>query len=182
MQDIQAGLLDFVSGSMRLNIFSIQQNIKVIDDAYNASPDSVNAALNVLKGMDGTRKIAILGDMLELGEYSASAHRQVGKTVAESGVNILVTKGRDSCWIGEGAIQAGMNEQSIIHFENNQGVIQWLSTNLQQGDRILIKGSRGMHMEEVPIYYQVGGGGKAVARVELIISSWDVHADPARLF
>lgn len=156
MQDIQAGLLDFESGSMRLNIFSIQQNIKVIDDAYNASPDSVNAALNVLKGMDGTRKIAILGDMLELGEYSASAHRQVGKTVAESGVNILVTKGRDSCWIGEGAIQAGMNEQSIIHFENNQGVIQWLSTNLQQGDRILIKGSRGMHMEEVVSYLKDG--------------------------
>ena len=49
-----------------------------------------------------------------------------------------------------------MNEQSIIHFENNQGVIQWLSTNLQQGDRILIKGSRGMHMEEVVSYLKDG--------------------------
>ena len=156
IKDIQAGLLDFVSSSMRLNIFSIQGNIKIIDDAYNASPDSVNAALNVLKEMDGTRKIAILGDMLELGEYAPSAHRQVGKTVAECGVHLLITKGRNSSLIGEGALKAGMDERNVIHFDENPGVIRWLSSNLRKGDRILVKGSRGMHIEEIVSYLKNG--------------------------
>lgn len=158
MNDIQSGLLEFVSGSMRLNIFSIKhrENIKVIDDAYNASPDSVKAALHILRDMEGRRKIAILGDMLELGEYSHSAHKQTGRTAAECGVNILLTRGRDSAWIGEGAVEAGMDTRNVFHSKDNQGVIQWLGSYLQEGDRILVKGSRGMHMEEIVSYLRNG--------------------------
>ena len=134
---------------MRLNIFSMEayNDIKVIDDAYNASPDSVEAALHILRDMKGTRKIAILGDMLELGDYSLSAHKQIGKAALECGVHILITKGQHSSWIGEGAVEAGMQASNIFHREDNEGVINWLAGNIREGDRILIKGSRGMHME-----------------------------------
>jgi UDP-N-acetylmuramoyl-tripeptide--D-alanyl-D-alanine ligase len=160
MVDIQAGLLEFVSGSMRLNIFSMEayNDIKVIDDAYNASPDSVEAALHILRDMKGTRKIAILGDMLELGDYSLSAHKQIGKAALECGVHILITKGQHSSWIGEGAVEAGMQASNIFHREDNEGVINWLAGNIREGDRILIKGSRGMHMEEIVSYLKSGEG------------------------
>jgi UDP-N-acetylmuramoyl-tripeptide--D-alanyl-D-alanine ligase len=160
MEDIQAGLLEFVSGSMRLNIFSVEsrKDIKVIDDAYNASPDSVKAALHILRDMEGSRKIAILGDMLELGDYSFSAHKETGKTAIECGVNILITRGQDSAWIGEGAMEAGMQPSNVFHSEDNEGVINWLAGNLQEGDRILVKGSRGMRMEEIVSYLKNGEG------------------------
>ena len=120
MVDIQAGLLEFVSGSMRLNIFSMEayNDIKVIDDAYNASPDSVEAALHILRDMKGTRKIAILGDMLELGDYSLSAHKQIGKAALECGVHILITKGQHSSWIGEGAV--GSRYAGFKYFHRRQ--------------------------------------------------------------
>lgn len=159
MKDIQAGLLEYVSGSMRLHIFSMpgRQDIKVIDDVYNASPDSVKAALHILKDMKGSRKIAILGDMLELGDYSRQAHRQTGQMAAKYGVHILFTRGQDSAWIGEGAVEAGMQAKAVFHSSDNQGVIHWLENNLQEGDRILVKGSRGMHMEKIVSYLNNGG-------------------------
>jgi UDP-N-acetylmuramoyl-tripeptide--D-alanyl-D-alanine ligase len=158
MEEISSGLLKFAGGKMRLNIFRPESNsdIKVIDDAYNASPDSVNAALKILQEMEGKRKIAILGDMLELGEYSEAAHRQVGEMAAEHGVDVLVTKGQDSAWIGEGAVHAGMPAQSVYHMQSNEEVIDWLKNSLSQGDRILVKGSRGMQMEQVVAYLKNG--------------------------
>lgn len=156
MAEIQKGLLSFESGKMRLNIFTVNPNIKIIDDVYNASPDSVNAALKILQDMDGDRRIAILGDMLELGEYSSNAHKQVGKMVVSCKTDILITKGKDSEWIGEGAISAGMPAGSIIHLQSNQEVIERLNTVLLSGDRILVKGSRGMHMEEIVGYLKNG--------------------------
>ncbi|HHT64752.1 MAG TPA: UDP-N-acetylmuramoyl-tripeptide--D-alanyl-D-alanine ligase, partial [Clostridiales bacterium] len=159
MKDIQEGLLEYVSGSMRLHIFTVPGRVdcKVIDDAYNASPDSVHAALQILKDMEGSRKIAVLGDMLELGEYSRQAHKQTGRMAAECGVHVLLTRGQDSVWIGEGAVEAGMQAEAVFHSSDNRGVIHWLENNLQEGDRILVKGSRGMQMEEIVSYLNNGG-------------------------
>jgi UDP-N-acetylmuramoyl-tripeptide--D-alanyl-D-alanine ligase len=71
---------------------------------------------------------------------------------AKSGIDILVAKGRDSIWIGEGAMEAGMPAESIYHMQDNQDVIDWLNDRLSEGDRILIKGSRGMQMEQIVAY------------------------------
>ena len=154
MEEIRSGLLKFTGEKMRLNIidFGKDADIKIIDDVYNASPDSVHAALKLLQDMEGGRKIAVLGDMLELGDYSRSAHRQVGEMAAVCGVDILITKGRDSAWIGEGAMEAGMPAHSIYHLQTNREVIDWLRDALSGGDRILIKGSRAMQMEEIVAY------------------------------
>ena len=159
MQEIQAGLLEFAGDNMRLHIFPLKayKDVKVIDDTYNASPDSMQAALRVLKDMEGHRKIAILGDMLELGMHSREAHRQVGRFAAECGIHILATRGQESVWAGEGALQAGMPSKSVFHVSSNQEIIHWLKNNIYEGDRILVKGSRGMQMEEIVSFLKDGG-------------------------
>ena len=154
IRDIQEGLLSYTGGSMRLDIFQVPswKDVKGIDDVYNASPDSVQVALRILMDMDGSRKIAILGDMLELGAYEEEAHETVGSWAAEYGIDILITRGRASLKTGEGALRSGLDPTKVFHWDNNGEIIRWLDHHLQEGDRVLMKGSRGMKMEEIAMY------------------------------
>jgi len=156
-REMRKALRAFRPGNMRLNIWEAERGIVVIDDVYNASPDSMRAALSVLKDMPGERRIAVLGDMLELGDYAREGHRQVGRAVVESGVDVLITRGQDSRWIGMEAQAAGMPPSSIHHCSCNKDVINLLDTIVQSGDTILVKGSRGMRMEEVVSHLLKGG-------------------------
>jgi len=158
MEEIQNGLKKFKPAAMRLNIINTPANIKIIDDAYNASPDSMIAALTILSQSKGNRKIAILGDMLEMGDYSEKAHRDVGTAVAQRGVDILITRGNESRKIGEQAKQCGMDDRYIYNCSSNKDVIELLGTMIQQGDTILVKGSRGMKMEEIVSYLKENAG------------------------
>jgi len=157
LDKIANALRSYRSGKMRLNIFSTDSNIKVIDDVYNASPDSMKAAIEILKDLGEGRKIAILGDMLELGDYSQKGHAEVGEAVAHKGIDILITVGQESKFIGTGASSCGMDNQNIIHLESNKDVIEYLDTLIEQGDKILVKGSRGMKMEEIVEYLRSWG-------------------------
>ena len=87
--------------------------------------------------------------MLELGSYSKEAHRDLGKLVAKAGIDMLITKGDDSRFIGAGAREEGMDIKHIYHFDCNKDVIDFLDTMIATGDTILVKGSRGMQMEEI---------------------------------
>lgn len=147
--EIAQSLKAFRSGGMRLNIFTTDFGINVIDDVYNASPDSVKASIDILKDLDGKRKIAILGDMLELGDYSEKAHKEVGRAVANNGIDILITVGKDSRFIDSGARDLGMKDEKIIHLGCNKDVIELIDTMVDVGDTILVKGSRGIKMEEI---------------------------------
>ncbi|HPT77711.1 MAG TPA: UDP-N-acetylmuramoyl-tripeptide--D-alanyl-D-alanine ligase [Candidatus Atribacteria bacterium] len=156
-EEIQRGLLRFETDSMRLNIVHMENDIVMINDSYNASPDSMTAALRVLGDMEGKRRIAILGDMLELGDYSEEAHREVGAAAVACGIDVLAVKGSHSLWIAEEAVKAGLPSTSVYRFNDNAEIKEWLGSFLAEGDRILIKGSRGMRMEEVAAYLQDGG-------------------------
>jgi UDP-N-acetylmuramoyl-tripeptide--D-alanyl-D-alanine ligase len=124
--------------------------IKVINDSYNANPVSMANALRTLKQMKNEgRKIAVLGDMLELGEKTEHYHSELGRAVAESGIDLLLTVGKHSSAIGDGAQGCGMNPEKIIAFDDNQKVSAYLTENLKAGDLVLIKGSRKMKLEEV---------------------------------
>lgn len=149
IDEIQEGLKHFKPGAMRLNIISTHDNIKIIDDVYNASPDSMTASIAILSQSKGKRKIAVLGDMLEMGYYSEKAHRDVGAVVAKYGIDILITRGKDSRWIGEQAKELGMDAERIYNCVDNEDVIKLLDTMVKEGDTILVKGSRGMKMEEI---------------------------------
>jgi UDP-N-acetylmuramoyl-tripeptide--D-alanyl-D-alanine ligase len=137
----------------------------LLDDTYNSSPDSAIAALDLLGEMDG-RKVAVLGDMLELGAYEVEGHRQVARRAIEV-VSLLITVGRLGRLIGEAALEFGMPSERVVHVQDNAGAIACLQERVREGDAVLIKGSRGMAMEQIvealarPSANDAPGGGVA---------------------
>ena len=151
-EEIIKGISEFSSGKMRLNIFE-HKGIKIIDDAYNASPQSMEAALNVLMDISsGRRTIAVMGDMLELGEISSDAHYSVGAFAASKGVDFIAAVGSRSSFIEKGALDSGCRQESIRIFKTNEEVNLFLGNFVKSGDVLLIKGSRGMKMEQITEY------------------------------
>lgn len=119
----------------------------LLDDTYNSSPDSAIAALDLLAELDG-RKIGVLGDMLELGAHEAEGHCRVGRRAVDV-VSLLITVGERGRLIGESAIEHGMTPERVIHVADNVAAVSRLRQLIHAGDVILIKGSRGMAMEEI---------------------------------
>lgn len=151
VQDMIKGIAQFSPGNMRLNIIK-ENGLTIINDAYNASPQSVKAALDVLAVLDSKRKIAVLGDMLELGEWSHQAHMETGSHAAEKKLDYLVTVGHSAEDIGKGAVEAGLPADRVFAYTNNTDAMNFLNRTLEQEDAILVKGSRGMKMEEIVNY------------------------------
>lgn len=148
-QKIKQKLERYTPSELRMELVQIR-NIRVINDSYNANPVSMEKALETLKRIKiRGRKIAVLGDMLELGEMAKDFHLEVGRKAACLGVDSLVVVGELARFIGEGAKEAGMNSNNILTFENNQEVSLYLLENLKEGDLVLVKGSRKMKTEEV---------------------------------
>jgi len=119
----------------------------ILDDTYNASPASTIAALNLLDELTG-RKIAVLGDMLELGDYEEEGHRKVGVRAADVADVLVVVGGRGRI-IGEEALEVGMPPERVHLLEDNEAAIQLLESMVGEGDVVLVKGSRAMRMEEI---------------------------------
>jgi UDP-N-acetylmuramoyl-tripeptide--D-alanyl-D-alanine ligase len=120
----------------------------LLDDTYNASPASTIAALNLLDDLTGARKIAVLGDMLELGSFEEEGHRKVGGRAAAV-VDLLLVIGKRAKWIADEARACGLDPASILEMENNQGAILYLQKNLQAEDIALIKGSNSQRLDEI---------------------------------
>jgi UDP-N-acetylmuramoyl-tripeptide--D-alanyl-D-alanine ligase len=145
-EEILAGLRDELAQIRLLPAVGPHGSL-ILDDTYNSSPASCIAALNLLEELEG-HKIAVLGDMYELGDYEQEAHRLVGQR-ARQVVDVLVAVGHLGRTIGEEALEAGMAPDRVYLAETNAEAIDLLQTLIQSGDRILIKGSRGMAMEEI---------------------------------
>ncbi|MGN0520126.1 MAG: UDP-N-acetylmuramoyl-tripeptide--D-alanyl-D-alanine ligase [Candidatus Fimenecus sp.] len=143
-EKIAAGLQKFAPTGMRQRIRKVN-GITVIEDCYNASPDSQKAALNVLCATDANRRIAVLGDMLELGVFSETAHRTVGEYAAQSAVDLLYCYGQNAAWIAK----AAKNTVKTFHFTEKTALSEALLSEIQAGDAVLFKASRGMALEEV---------------------------------
>ncbi len=149
IENIRKGIRAFVPSGLRQTLLTLP-NLQVIRDCYNASPDSMRSGLSVLKLTETKgRRVACLGDMLELGAISDSAHEEVGRQVKEDGVDVLITVGKGAHKIAQGARLAGLDSSNIYEFENNQELCRELSRILQKDDLVLVKGSRGMRLEEV---------------------------------
>jgi UDP-N-acetylmuramyl pentapeptide synthase len=147
--DIASALVGYVPPEKRANVVTTKSGITVLDDTYNASPASVTSALKTLQVMEGARKIAVLGDMLELGDHAISAHAEVGRTAAECGVDRLVTVGPLSRSTMDGAVSAGMKQDLVDSFDTSEQVGAQIRSELRAGDVVLVKGSRGMKMEKI---------------------------------
>ncbi|MCK5320367.1 UDP-N-acetylmuramoyl-tripeptide--D-alanyl-D-alanine ligase [Candidatus Parcubacteria bacterium] len=150
MVEISQSLRNFVSPKGRMNIIKGIKNTTIIDDTYNSEPQSAIAALGILKRIpDKNRKIAVLGDMLELGKYSEEGHREVGKYLFKMGVDKLILVGERSRDIGRGAMNAGMLKDNIFHFSKSDDAKMFVQDRLREGDLVLIKGSQGTRMEKI---------------------------------
>lgn len=130
---------------LRLVAVRTKSGALILDDTYNASPESTMAALNLLDDLDG-RKVAVLGDMLELGQYEQQGHLMIGSRAAEV-ANELVTVGERAKVIAYAASQAGMTLKQISEFETSEQALNFLAQHLTPQDVVLVKGSRGMQME-----------------------------------
>jgi UDP-N-acetylmuramoyl-tripeptide--D-alanyl-D-alanine ligase len=136
-------------GNPQLRLVAVQgrNGSLLLDDTYNASPESTVAALNLLDELEG-RKVAVLGDMLELGQYEVQGHQMVG-TLAAQVADVLVTVGPRARTIAATAQAAGLASKMITQFENTDDALTYLKTSLVSGDVVLVKGSRGVHMDRI---------------------------------
>ena len=147
-EQIQTGLSNFQSVGLRQKMEAVG-DIRFIIDCYNASKDSDEAALRVLQQTEGTRKIAVLGPIGELGDFKASILEEVGKAVQECGIQKLVAVEEDARWIAEGAKKAGMNPNDVIFCPDRKEFIKETKDLWTAGDVVLLKASRAYRFEEL---------------------------------
>ncbi len=142
-------IIDGLRGAAQLRLVVVPglRSSTILDDTYNASPASSIAALNLIEELDG-RKIAVLGDMLELGAYEEEGHRKVGRRVLDV-VAVLITVGERGRLIAEASLACGMEAEKVFMEEDNERTIARLREIIAPGDIVLVKGSRGMKMEEI---------------------------------
>ncbi len=121
--------------------------IIVLNDCYNSNPEAARAMLDVLRDTPASRRIAVLGEMLELGRWSESLHREVGRYAAESGIDVLLGIRGDARFVIEGAVEAGLPATAGHFFDDAAAAGERLRELAQPGDAILFKGSRGTRVE-----------------------------------
>jgi UDP-N-acetylmuramoyl-tripeptide--D-alanyl-D-alanine ligase len=153
LQEILNGLRH---GHTQLRLVAVrsESGALILDDTYNASPESMLASLNLLSELEGKRRIAVLGDMLELGPYERLGHEMVGLRAAQV-ADILITLGVRAHIYAEAARRAGMKPSRIIEFEESTPVVEWLRTNLSKDDIALLKGSHGLRMDSITAALEV---------------------------
>ncbi len=139
-------LKEYVPSGMRQKMTNVA-GITSIEDCYNASPDSMKAAISTLANTKSDKKFAVLADMLELGDYSETAHRNVGKMVAEGNIDYLLAFGENAKYYVEESMKNGT--ENAILFDTKEKLADYLAKNAKSGDAVLFKGSRGMKLEEV---------------------------------
>ena len=150
IQQALHALLQYRGHAHRLEVFQLKNGALLIDDCYNANPLSMESALQVLRDVDSSKQtLAILGDMLELGDYSEGGHRRVGKRVADLKIDYLVAVGKQAPWITKAAIENGMNPDHVLLTQDIPLEHPTFKNFLAKAEVLLVKGSRGIHLERI---------------------------------
>ena len=147
-EQITKGIKEFALTKKRMDIKTLENGVVLINDSYNASYESMSASIKYLADHKGKRKIAVLGDMFELGKYSEELHEKVGELVAQYNIEILICEGEESKNIINGATKNGHKIETHI-FKNNDEVLEKLKNILKEGDVVLVKASNGMKFYEI---------------------------------
>ena len=148
-EDTARALSLYSSPPGRLKLIKGIKETLILDDTYNSSPKAAQAALETLAEIPAKRKIAVLGDMLELGKHTITAHREIGEMAAGKKIDLLITVGVRAKFFAEGATKTGFNKKQILSFGDSPEAARELEKITEQGDLILIKGSQGMRMEKI---------------------------------
>lgn len=148
-EKILVGIREFELTKSRMETFENANGVTIINDCYNANYDSMKAGIEYLCGLSGKRKIAVLGDMLELGEYSKQLHEKTGNKIANHAVDILITVGKEARYIQQEAVNSGMKKEMTKHCETVEEAISFLQERLQKEDVVLVKASNGMKFSTI---------------------------------
>ena len=148
--EIEQGIRQFVPTRMRMNILRRGNGIIILDDTYNANPQSMRAAISVLSDSQSSYKIAVLGDMLELGPFSPALHAEVGEYLGQAGIQCLVAVGEQSAAMAQGARDAGVPQ--VLYCQDKGEAMERLPMLLRRDCTILVKASRGMKMEDITAF------------------------------
>ena len=143
-EQIKNGIETFELTKKRMDITELKNGVTIINDSYNASFESMQASLKYLQGLNSERKIAVLGDMFELGEFSKELHEKVGVEVVKNKIDMLVCCGKNAKYIVDSAKNDGMPKDSVYYFENKDEIEDFVRNNWKSGDAILFKASNGM--------------------------------------
>lgn len=152
LMDIVGSLKKYRPPLGRMNLLLGIKGTIIVDDTYNAAPASTISALEVAKELtlpEGKKYFAVLGDMLELGDYTLESHEKVGERVVELGFDVLITVGERAVDIARRAKEQGMDENKVFTFSGTKEAGLFLQDRIEEGDLILIKGSQGMRMEKI---------------------------------
>jgi len=148
-EQIINGIASFELTKKRMDITELENGVKIINDSYNASFESMQASLKYLNNLNCDRKIAVLGDMFELGDFSKELHEKVGKEVVANNIDILISNGENAKYIIESAENNGMSKENIYYFEDKAEIEKFIKNNWKNGDAILFKASNGMKFFEI---------------------------------
>ena len=148
-EQIKKGIESFELTKKRMDIEVLSNGVKIINDSYNASFESMQASLSVLGKFTNERKIAVLGDMFELGEYSKELHEKVGKEVVKNNIDILICNGENAKYIVQEAERQGMKKENIYYVKEKKEIIELLRDVLKINDVVLFKASNGMRFFEL---------------------------------
>lgn len=148
-EKIKKGIETFELTEKRMDIITLKNGAKIINDAYNASLESMQASLQYLSKRKDQRKIAVLGDMLELGEYTQKLHEQVGEEVYHNKIDILMCAGENARHIAKRAKEMGMLEKNVYYFKDTKELEKRLETIIKSGDVVLLKASNGMRFFDI---------------------------------
>lgn len=150
---IKKGINERFNVKHRLELISLNNDITLIDDCYNASYDSVRVALEYIKNFS-KRRIVILGDILELGKESKNIHKKIGKLFTDNNIDILITIGKYSKYIDKEAKKLGMKRKNIKHFKREKDARKYINDIIKENDIILIKASNGMNLINLVDYLE----------------------------
>ena len=143
-EQIVKGIESFELTKKRMDITVLSNGARIINDAYNASFESMQASLKYLSEFRDSRKIAVLGDMFELGDYAEELHKSVGKEVVKNHIDILICAGENASYIAKQAQEEGMPKENIYYFPNKEEIVKELKNILDKNDVVLFKASNGM--------------------------------------
>ena len=145
---IKEGIESFELTKKRMDIIDLENGVKIVNDAYNASLESMKAALKVLSEFKEKRKIAVLGDMFELGEFAEKLHKEVGKEVIKNNIDILIACGENAKYVAKVAKEK-MNKEEVYYLENKEEIKSLLEKIVKNNDVILFKASNGMQFYKI---------------------------------
>ena len=149
IEEIIKGISEFQLTKRRMEVLRNDNNVTIINDSYNASYESMKAALEYISKVDSNKKIAVLGDVLELGKFSKQMHDKIGEEVVKNQIDVLITVGKEAENISNRAVELGMSSNNVHHFNNNKDAADFIKQIANENDIVLIKASNGMHFDEI---------------------------------